>query len=56
MNSDLFEQEFGLYLENSLHDRAEDAMFRLLREAYRAGWEAACRHSKLLCGFLPEDT
>ena len=56
MNSDLFEQEFGEYLERDLHDRAEAALFELLREAYRAGWEAACRHSKLLSGFLPENT
>ena len=56
MNSDLFEQAFGLYLENSLHDDAEDAMFRLLREAYRAGWEAACRHNKFLSVFPPQDT
>ena len=54
MNSDLFEPEFGEYLERDLHDRTETTLFELMRDAYRAGWESACRRMDLIRDFPPE--
>ncbi len=41
MNSAQFELAFGEFLDSQEYDRAEDALFSLVRAAFRAGWLAA---------------
>lgn len=36
-----FENKFDYFLEHSAYDHAQDVLFSLLREAYKAGWSAA---------------
>ena len=35
------EMAFSSFLEESIYDEAEEAIFQLLRKAFLAGWEAA---------------
>lgn len=36
-----FEKSFSDFLEREEYDRAEHALFAVVREAYKAGWKAA---------------
>lgn len=38
---DDFEAAFSDYLDSSAGDEAEDALFTVMRSAFRAGWRAA---------------
>lgn len=39
--NDIFEKEFGSFLESKVYDRAESSLFALVRAAFTAGWRAA---------------
>ncbi|MBQ7624739.1 MAG: hypothetical protein IJS65_05655 [Clostridia bacterium] len=39
--TDYFEETFGDFLERHEYDEAEAALFKIVREAYRAGYLAA---------------
>ncbi len=41
MADDLCEAAFSDFLDNEVHDSAEECIFCLLREAFIAGWNAA---------------
>ncbi|MDR1805433.1 MAG: hypothetical protein LBQ80_01495 [Clostridium sp.] len=36
-----FEKSFSEYLNGKEYDNAEEALFEIVRSAFRAGWEAA---------------
>ena len=36
-----FEKAFGNFLERREYDEAENALFRMVRISFQAGWEAA---------------
>ena len=38
---ELFEHAFSNFLESREYDETEDALFRLVRAAFYAGWQAA---------------
>lgn len=43
-----FEKSFGDFLEQNEYEQAESAIFTLVRAAYTAGWNAACKSKKLM--------
>ena len=45
MTDDAMEKAFSDYLDPETHDEAEDALFAMIRAAFRAGWEARKAHA-----------
>lgn len=48
MHSDKFEKAFGEFLESRDYDRAEEAVFALVRAAFLAGWRAGRKDAKVI--------
>lgn len=41
MQTDIFELQFSKFLESKPYDEAEERLFRMMRLAFQAGWDAA---------------
>ena len=41
--SDEFEKNFSYYIDGAPYDKAEETLFDIIRDAYRAGWNDALK-------------